>query len=340
MDILYPPTKGDGRINQLAKRAIRAVGVREKPTVLDAAAWPTRRLARDEYRPLAWCTSMVEQLAGELPRGDVGFLSVAYNISSEPEVLPSVSARVAAALELELDLPPDERPFLGCAGGLFSLDAALRYCRAATKAAAVCTFDQCSWIVNPIVDAADDMTRAELRDHLRASMLFADGGVGLLLVPAGRRPAFRRPLLRVIDSQCDFVAGRAVRLREGSLRFDQGLEHEVPALVARRVVRPMLERNGLDVAEVDEWALHQGGRPLLERFGDPAVLGLSEAQRRRSLELFSRYGNLSAASCLFVLDSFLRDAAITAPKPGRKGMIVGFGAGYYLGALLYEWEAP
>jgi predicted naringenin-chalcone synthase len=129
-----------------------------------------------------------------------------------------------------------------------------------------------------------------------------------------------------------------VRLDGDALRFGQGLEREVPELVARRLVRPMLERHGLDLAAVAEWSLHQGGRPLLERFGDADVLGLSLAQRRRSLELFERYGNLSTASALVVLDSFMH--AAEPATPGTKGMVVAFGAGYYMAALLYEWEAP
>lgn len=334
MDILYPPALEQGRLNQLARRAARAAGIAERPFVRDHLAWPARKLASEQYRPLAWCSSIVEQLAGELPRDALGCLSVAYNISSEPELLPSVSARVAAALELVLEQPPHERAFLGCAGGLFSLADAHAYCSSASKAALACAFDQCSWLAKALHDTA----HPEFRDRLRASMLFADAAAGLLLVPASLRPAFRRPLPRILELRCDFVAGAAVQLDAGGLRFGQGLEREVPELVARRLVRPMLVRHGLDVAEVAEWSLHQGGRPLLERFGDPALLGLSDAQRCRSLALFERYGNLSAASSLVVLDSFLN--AREPAAPGTKGMVVSFGAGYYMAALLYEWEAP
>jgi predicted naringenin-chalcone synthase len=334
MDILYPPTLADGRPNRLARRAARAVGIASRPTVRDPAAWPAKQLACPEYHPLAWCSSIVEELAGSVASAEIGFASVAYNISSDPDVLPSMSARVAAALGLALEVPPDERAFLGCAGGLFSLDAAVRYCRQASKAALVCCFDQCSWLVNPILD----VDQPGFKDHLRASLLFSDGAAGLLVVPAGQRAAFRRPLMRILDVHCDFVASAAVRMSEGSLRLTQDLEADVPGVVAQRVIRPMLERHGLAVADIDEWALHQGGRPLLDRFADPDVLGLSEPQRARALELFARYGNLSAPSWMFVLDSFLRDEA--SAKPGRKGMIVAFGAGFYLGAALYEWEAP
>jgi predicted naringenin-chalcone synthase len=263
----------------------------------------------------------------------IGFVSVAYNISSDSDVLPSLSARMATSLGLTLDVPPDERAFLGCAGGLFSLDAAVRYCQNADKGALVCCFDQSSWLVDPI----HDVDLPDFKDHLRASLLFSDGAAGMLVVPAQLRSAFRRPLIRIIDIHCDFVASAAVRMREGSLRLTQELEADVPNVVARRVIRPMLARHGLTVADVDEWALHQGGRPLLDRFGDPDTLGLSERQRASSLELFSRHGNLSAPSWMFVLDDFLRDET---NKPGRKGMIVAFGAGLYLGAALYEWEAP
>jgi predicted naringenin-chalcone synthase len=334
MDILYPPSLAEGRPNRLARRAARAVGIASRPTVRDPAAWPAKQLARSEYRPLAWCSSIMAELASLVSPAEIGFASVAYNISSDIDVLPSLSARVAGALGLALEVPPDERAFLGCAGGVFSLDAAVRYCRDASKGALVCCFDQCSWLVNPI----HDVEQPAFQDHLRASLLFSDGAAGLSVVPAGLRSAFRRPLMRILDVHCDFVASAAVRMSEGSLRLTQDLEADVPGMVAQRVIRPMLARHGLAVADVDEWALHQGGRPLLDRFGDPDILGLSEQQRARALELFSRYGNLSAPSWMFVLDSFLHDSA--GAVPGRKGMIVAFGAGFYVGAALYEWEAP
>ncbi len=331
--LLYPPSAAGDLAHRLALKMAKTVGIRCRPSILDPARWPERVRARDEDHPARWCEDLARELGAKAGgAAGVGHLSVAYNASSDPDVLPSVSARVATRLGLELERPPDERPFLGCAGALFSVADALDYCRQARRASVVCAFDQCSWLVN----AVGDMSRPDFGDHLRTSLLFGDGAAGLLLVPEALRGGVPGPLARILDLRTGFVPGESVRMEGGHLLLGKELRDELPEAVSRRLVRPMLEERGLRPAQIDEWSLHQGGLPILSRFAAPEALGLSEEQLAASRELFLEYGNFSAPSCLFVLDRFFRQAASGA-RPGRRGVVVSFGAGYYLGALLYEW---
>jgi len=64
------------------------------------------------------------------------------------------------------------------------------------------------------------------------------------------------------------------------------------------------------------------------------ILGLSAYHIERSLAKFQQYGNKSSASCLLVLESFFNDQS--HDKEGVNGILLGFGAGYYLGVLLYQ----
>jgi 3-oxoacyl-[acyl-carrier-protein] synthase III len=51
--------------------------------------------------------------------------------------------------------------------------------------------------------------------------------------------------------------------------------------------------------------------------------------------MFEDHGNVSAPSCFMVLDSFFR----TGPAEANTlGIVVEFGAGYYLASMLYRWE--
>ncbi len=96
----------------------------------------------------------------------------------------------------------------------------------------------------------------------------------------------------------------------------------IPNLVAESVVNLILERNQLTSLEIYEWSIHQGGKKVLPQ----------------SLELFNEYGNFSSASCFFVLKSFFDKYSFQLLNNGL-GMIVGFGAGYYLGSSLYRWTS-
>lgn len=332
IDILFPVSAAEGRVNRLAKKAAKGIGIQNRPTVLDEAKYPVKAVAKEEYIPANWCTSMVKEFGDTVNTADIGFLSVSYNISSDPNVLPSVAARVAGASQLNLDKPAEEKAFYGCAGSLYSLESAVNYCGSAQKAAAVCTFDQCSWIVNPVTD----MTRPDFKDHLRTSLLFSDGAAGMLLIPEHMKRSIKRPVMKILDIECAFTPGNSVRMEGGHLILADDLKDEMPQMITKRLIRPMLERNGLNPSLIDEWSLHQGGLPILMNFGEPETLALTPAQMQRSIELFQRYGNFSAPSCLFVLDSFFNEES--AGKNGKKGMMVSFGAGYYLGAMLYEWD--
>lgn len=338
-DALFPPGAGDGLANRLARKLAKTIGIAQRPSVLDPSRWPARALARPEDAPVRWCAGMAGELSAAVGREGVGHLSVAYNVSSDPDVLPSLSARVAAASGFALDRPPEERAFYGCAGALFSLEGAAAYCRASARASVVLCFDQCSWLVH----APADVSAPDFGDHLRTALLFGDGAAGLLVVPEELRARLApgTPLLRILEVATDFVPGTSVHMEGGRLLLGKDLKDAMPEAASSRLVRPMLARHGLCVGAIDEWSIHQGGLPILARFSEEATLGLPAEKLARSRELFLRYGNFSAPSCLFVLQSFFEEGrAAPAARAGRRGVVLSFGAGYYLGALLYEWVAP
>ena len=157
--ILYPKEIDNGRPHRFARRSVGAVGITYRPTILSREAFPGRELATPEYHPLEWGKRAVrELLQGEkIAKDDVGFLSIAYNIRCDKDVLPSLSSKIASAVGLRLDYPPQEMAYLGCAAGLFSLESSVKYCREHDKAAITFLFDQCSWIANPTyeVDSPD-----------------------------------------------------------------------------------------------------------------------------------------------------------------------------------------
>ena len=109
----------------------------------------------------------------------------------------------------------------------------------------------------------------------------------------------------------------------------------MPPLVAHHLLNPLLERNKMHPHAIDEWSIHQGGTSVLNRFRDKDLLGLTEEQLWPSQYIFQEYGNMSTPSCFNVLHHIMHKQVPIKAAYGN-GCIVGFGAGYYLGALLYE----
>jgi alkylresorcinol/alkylpyrone synthase len=92
----------------------------------------------------------------------------------------------------------------------------------------------------------------------------------------------------------------------------------------------LLKDHELTREDVRFWVLHSAGRRVIENA--QALLGLSDADVAYSREILRRYGNLSSATVLFVLDAVLRSGR---PRPGDIGLMVALGPGFAAeGALL------
>jgi len=79
---------------------------------------------------------------------------------------------------------------------------------------------------------------------------------------------------------------------------------------------------GLSLSDVDTWAVHPGGKAIIDQV--QRTLGLSVAQVSASREVLRRCGNMSSATILFVLEEVLK-------RPSGKGRervcAVAFGPG-------------
>ncbi len=311
----------------LASRASRNTGVTTLSSVLDFDAYPAKRLIAECHTPKRWCCSLIDAVSIMLPPGEIGFLSVSYNISSHVDVLPNLACQVAAERNLQLTAPPHELPYHGCAAGILQIEAAVNFCKRSNKAALVIVLEQCTWACRPVLLRDSEDFRASLRAHL----LFSDGAAAVLVVPDSMKDSFASAL-RIVDVRTGFRLGDTIAMRNGHFLVGNEVGGTMPELVASESIRPLLAEHGLTKDDVSAWAIHQGGLPVLRKFKQPEILGLSDAQLDDSSSTFEAYGNLSSASCLFTLRRQFERAA----SPGAKGMVVAFGAGYYFGTLLYE----
>jgi predicted naringenin-chalcone synthase len=72
-------------------------------------------------------------------------------------------------------------------------------------------------------------------------------------------------------------------------------------------IAPLLAQAGLAKEKVDLWAVHPGGRAIIDKVREG--LGASEAQVEVSRNVLRRVGNLSSATILFVLEELLYERA-------------------------------
>ena len=94
----------------------------------------------------------------------------------------------------------------------------------------------------------------------------------------------------------------------------------------------MLDRRGLTTRDVDWWIVHPGGTAVLECVAE--TLGLPSEALRFSYNIFREYGNMSSPSVMFVLKRVLERGD---PRPGQRGLLLSFGAGFTAFAALVEF---
>jgi predicted naringenin-chalcone synthase len=115
--------------------------------------------------------------------------------------------------------------------------------------------------------------------------------------------------------------------------FDMVLSGGVPAAIhdgLREHENDILA--GAPVASIDLWAVHPGGRTVLDSV--ERAFGLAPAALASSRDILRRYGNMSSATVMFVLDSLLRSGS-----RGRTGCAMSFGPGLIAETMLFRTAA-
>ncbi len=196
---------------------------------------------------------------------------------------------------------------LGCAGGVIGLARAAELARAAPGSRVLfLVVELCA-----LTFRKNDLSKS----NLVAAALFGDGAAGAILSTEGEGPVFAAAGEHSWPDTLD-VMGWDVE--------DDGLRaifsQSIPSLVAsdfRRVLDTFLARNDIALSTIGDFACHPGGAKVLDAL--EAALGLEQGGLATSRAVLRDYGNMSAATALFVLERmapWTERILLTALGPG------------------------
>jgi predicted naringenin-chalcone synthase len=112
--------------------------------------------------------------------------------------------------------------------------------------------------------------------------------------------------------------------------FDMVLSGQVPGTIHDALQNSVGDiLNGADVRAIDLWAVHPGGRTVLDAVERAFQLGPEALASSR--DVLRRYGNMSSGTVMFVLQDILRSAA-----RGAKGCAMAFGPGLTAETMLFS----
>lgn len=112
--------------------------------------------------------------------------------------------------------------------------------------------------------------------------------------------------------------------------FDMLLSGRVPSAIQETLARHARSiLDGRDIGSVDAWAVHPGGRSVLDAV--QRALELPEDALEASRETLRRYGNMSSATILFVLERLMH-----AIPGGATGFAMSFGPGLVAETMQFQ----
>jgi len=244
-------------------------------------------------------------------------------VSCTGVMIPSLDAYIAT----EMGFRPDVRRLpiteLGCAAGAAGLGRAWEYLSAFPDRTALLVAVE----LPTLTFQRKDFSQA----NLISAVLFGDGAAGVVIT--GREAVGPRILASESFLFPQSLDAMGFDLRDSG--FHIVLSKDVPQLIRDRVkglVDGFLARQGLLREDISAFLLHPGGQKLLSFM--ESELGLTRSETEISWDVLRRFGNLSSASVLFILQEFLAKREMPS---GSYGILMAFGPGFTAEMILMQW---
>jgi predicted naringenin-chalcone synthase len=147
------------------------------------------------------------------------------------------------------------------------------------------------------------------RDNIMANMIFADGCAAALFSNSNKY----KGKLKISSTHSLLFedSSKYMGWKIGDYGFEMILSPDLPKIIMNKAIPKLKEiicSIGLESAEINHWALHPGGRAILDAFQN--CLGLPDEKMIHSRNVLKNFGNMSSASILFVLKEIMDQADI------------------------------
>jgi len=239
-------------------------------------------------------------------------------VSTTGLATPSIDARLVNRCALSSHVARTPVWGLGCAGGAAGLSLAYRLALSDPGAKVLLVVvELCSLTFHP-----NDFSRS----NVIATALFGDGAAGAVVV--GDRVTSPHGSPRILDTQSTTWPDS---LDVMGWNFDAfGMQvvfsRAIPQIVRARVrenVAEFLKRSTLSLADLSALIAHPGGAKVIAAYQE--ALALPDAMFEHPRAVLRDYGNMSAASALFVLKRVIDGGAIPA---GGHALLTALGPGF------------
>ncbi len=228
---------------------------------------------------------------------------------------PGIDIELVEKLGLDRHVERTCINFMGCYGALNALKVADYICRADEKAKVlIVSVELCTL----------HFQKESTLDNWVANSLFSDGAAAVIVESNANRTGTRSSLiLDTFYSEFVHEAKSEMGWYVGNVGFEMKLTSKVSKLIKKHILsisERLLDKAGLAFADIGRFAIHPGGRKILE--AAETALGFTSEANQFGYDTLRDYGNMSSATVLFVLKKLLDD-----PNGIENENILGFAFG-------------
>jgi len=227
---------------------------------------------------------------------------------------PGLDIQLIQELNLQPTISRSSINFMGCNAAILALKQADIICKnnAAANVLIVCT-ELCTL----------HFQRNYSDDYIVSNQLFGDGCAAVLV--SGQAIAFQSDTYIQIESFNSLLLHNGYNDMAWQLSetgFKMNLTSYVSDLINTNI-KAMLDDVGVVPETIDHWAIHPGGKKIIDDFC--SALNLPASKLAASYEVLKNYGNMSSPTVLFVLKQVIEENI--SAKKGSSIFSAAFGPG-------------
>jgi predicted naringenin-chalcone synthase/4-hydroxybenzoate polyprenyltransferase len=236
---------------------------------------------------------------------------------------PGLDIELIRCLGLKPSINRSSVNFMGCNAAIIALKQADAICNNETdaKVLIVCT-ELCTI----------HFQKRFNDDYILSNLLFGDGAAAVMVAS---KPSGDQGFPVKLDSFNSFIlhngySDMAWKLSETG--FIMNLTSYVPDLISKNI-GPMLKSINLDPDDIKYWAVHPGGKRIIDDFA--YALDLDKCKMASSYEILKNHGNMSSPTVLFVLKDVLEKAK--HKDSNERGFAAAFGPGLSIETMQFSY---
>lgn len=262
---------------------------------------PGTKARMDEYE--RWSKQLSEKAVGDLLNKndfDPSAIKRLITVSCTGFFAPGLDYYLMKTFNILCDAQRTNIGFMGCAAAITGFTSILESLNQLKEdhhsAALMVSVELCSL----------HLQTEPSRDNILSNIIFADGCAAALF---SNSPEYRQPgKLDLLETHTTLFDNSAEYMgwKIGNFGFEMMLSSELPNIILEQAVPALisiLNKAGIEKQSVSYWALHPGGRAILDAM--QMGLKLSDEQMESSRYVLKNFGNMSSATILYVIKNII-----------------------------------